>query len=208
MAELGQEIDGIVAQLTSRAPFFRRKWFKVVVAAAAMSALATVGVAILVTKRRGQPIVESERHEAAPAAISKAVPNVQPSPAPSPHEPPPPIEVAPLALPANHPRSKAIGSEARPAKRKAEDSSADQLLQAAEAAFEGGDRKEAIRIGTQALKGGGGARAHLTLARYYQSMRFFREALDHYKAALKIDPGNAFAAKSAEIVEKQISSGE
>jgi tetratricopeptide (TPR) repeat protein len=133
---------------------------------------------------------------------------VQPIPVPSPHKPPSPVEAAPLALPANHPRPKAIGPEARPAKRKVEESSAEQFLQAAEAAFESGDRKEAIRIGTQALKAGGGVRAHLTLAGYYQSMRFFREALDHYQAALKIDPGNAFAAKGVEIVGKQLASGQ
>jgi serine/threonine protein kinase len=207
MAELGQEIDGIIALCTAHSPFFRRKWFKVAVAATVVSALAAVGVAILVTKRHGQPIAESERHEAAPVTISQVAPNVQLIPAPSPHEPPSPIEATPLAIPANHPRPKAIAPEARPAKRKVEESSAEQLLQAAEAAFESGDRKEAIRIGTQALKAGGGVRAHLTLAGYYQSMRFFREALEHYDAALKSDPGNAFAAKGVEIVEKQMASG-
>ena len=208
MAELGREIDVIIARRTARSPFFRRKWFKVAVATAVVSALAAVGVAILVPKQRGQPIAQRERHEVAPATISQATRNVQPIPVPSPPEPPSPIEAAPLALPATHPRPKAIGPETRPAKRRAEESSAEQLLQAAEAAFESGDRKEAIRIGTQALKAGGGVRAHLTLAGYYQSMRFFREALDHYEAALKIDPGNAFAAKGVEIVEKRIASGQ
>jgi serine/threonine-protein kinase len=208
MAELGQEIDGIIAQRAVHSPFFKRKWFKIVVGVTVASALAAVGVSMLMTKRHGQPTTKGERHETAPATLSQETPTVQPIPAPSPAEQPAPVETAPLALPANLPRPKAIGQEGRPAKHKAEESSVEQLLQSAEAAFESGDRKEAIRIGTQALKAGGGVRAHLALAGYYQSMRFFREALDHYQAALKIDPGNAFAAKGVEIVEKRIASGQ
>jgi serine/threonine protein kinase len=202
MAELGREIDDIIAQRTIRFPLFRRTWFKAGIAATVVLAVAVVGAVMLVTRRSGHPIADNEHHEAVPTPMPETSPSVRPTPIPSFDDPPPPVEATPPVLPGNHPRSKAVTQEPRPARHKAEEPSAEQLLQAAEAAFESGDRKEAIRIATQALKAGGGVRAHVTLGRYYQSLRFFGQALDHYKAALKIDPGNTFAAKGVEMVQK------
>jgi serine/threonine protein kinase len=202
MAELGHEIDGIIVQHAAGASLFHQRWFKLSVAAVAATASAAVGLAILARKPNGEPPAQSERREAAPAAIPQPVPSAAPAPVPAAHEPPLPVEVAPTAIPTDHARPKATRLGPRPAKRKTDESSVD-LLQAADAAFASGDRKEAIRIGTQALKAGGGVRAHLALGRYYQSMRFFREALDHYRNALQIDPGNTLAAKGVKMVENQ-----
>jgi tetratricopeptide (TPR) repeat protein len=111
-----------------------------------------------------------------------------------------PVDSALLAVPEK--RQKPGTQESRPAKRKPEESSAEQLLRAADAAFDRGNRREAIMLGTQALNAGGGVRAHLALGEYYRNARFYRDALDHYQAALKSDPANRSAAKGIELIQK------
>jgi len=204
MAELGADIDSVIA-LVARPTIFRRTWFKV--AAASATAAIVAAAALSLSAKRQPQTAESEAAKAVlPAPTPQAAPATQVSPSPIPEEPPP--LPAPAPAPARPPHPKLGTSEARPARRKAEDATADHLLESAEAAFESGDRKEAIRLGTQALKVGGGLRAHLSLAGYYQSMRFFAEAMEHYKAALKLDPGNGLAAKGVEMIERKLASGQ
>jgi eukaryotic-like serine/threonine-protein kinase len=209
MAEMGREIDDIVEHLAIGPSRRRPGWLAVGAIAIAVAAAVAAGAAL---SRRGQgihPTSDSEHRE--PPLVREPAPKA-PEPTPTPSAEPEntvmPTDVPKLAEPPISLRPKASARDARPTKRKSAETSADQLLQAAETAFDGGNRAEAVRLGTQALKAGGGVRAHLRLAGYYQSMRFFREALEHYRAALKLDPGNSFAAKEIEIVEKRMSSGQ
>jgi hypothetical protein len=78
------------------------------------------------------------------------------------------------------------------------------MLDGAEAAYDGGNRIQAMRLATQALAEGGGVRAHLALARYLRSMHRHHEALDHYRAALALDPGNPLAATGISVLERQL----
>jgi tetratricopeptide (TPR) repeat protein len=77
-------------------------------------------------------------------------------------------------------------------------------LLAADAAFDGDNRIEAVKLATQTLGAGGGARAHLALGRYLRSMHRYREALDHYRAALELEPGNNLARTGVDVLEKQL----
>jgi hypothetical protein len=117
--------------------------------------------------------------------------------------------VVPAAIPDDQ-RPPDAAPDGRPGKRKngkrtlPDPATVEQLIQSADAAFDRGNRIEAVKFGTQALNAGGGVRAHLALAGYYQSMRLYREALRHYRAAIRMDPGNRLAAKGIEMVEKHI----
>jgi tetratricopeptide (TPR) repeat protein len=175
---------------------FRHRWFKAIVGGIATALVLAVGVAWLVGNRRSRIISESRAREVEPVpAVTPAVPATQPVP-------PTADLAAPIQLPApeKHPRQKAATQEIHPAKRKPEESSAEQLLRAADAAFDSGNRKGAIMLGTQALNAGGGIRAHLALGEYYRSARFYREALEHYQAALKMDPTNRLAMRGIDMV--------
>jgi serine/threonine-protein kinase len=196
MADLEQEIDAIIVQFMERPSMFRHRWFKAIVGGIATALVLAVGVAWLVGNRRSRIISESRAREVEPVpAVTPAVPATQPVP-------PTADLAAPIQLPApeKHPRQKAATQEIHPAKRKPEESSAEQLLRAADAAFDSGNRKGAIMLGTQALNAGGGIRAHLALGEYYRSARFYREALEHYQAALKMDPTNRLAMRGIDMV--------
>jgi tetratricopeptide (TPR) repeat protein len=86
-----------------------------------------------------------------------------------------------------------------------EESSADRLLRAADEAFDAGKRIEAIGLGTQAVAAGGGVRAQLALAEYYRSMYRYQEALNHYRAAVEIEPDNKLALTGVKMLEKNLS---
>lgn len=85
-----------------------------------------------------------------------------------------------------------------------DDPSVNRLLHAAETAFEAGHRVEAIELGRQASKAGGGLRADLALGKYYQNMHLYREAMEHYRAALAMDPDNGVAATGIRLLEKRM----
>jgi serine/threonine protein kinase len=198
MADLGQEIDFIIAQLTERPSIFQRRWVKAVAGGIAASLVLAVGVAWLIGNRRGRTVSESVPREIEPVhTATLPVPSTQPVPAPSTAD-----VAAPTQLPApeKHPRQKPAIQEIHPAKRNPEESSTEQLLRAADAAFDSGNRREAIILGTQALNAGSGVRAHLALGEYYRSARLYQEALRHYRAALKMDPTNHPAMKGIDMV--------
>lgn len=208
MAALGLEIDKIVAKLSAPPAVFHRTWFKVVLTGTTAALLLVGGSVLLVPNRRGQAVSEGRPNIQAPEirpVHSNSIPDVQPKPSPpdadvaGPVQRVPPVDVSASPSP---PRS------ARPGKHssteRTNEPSADSLLLDAERAFEAGNSIEAIQLGRQALEIGGGLRAHLSLGKYYQSRRRYREAMDHYRAAIQLDPGNSRAATGIEIVEKKL----
>jgi tetratricopeptide (TPR) repeat protein len=84
-------------------------------------------------------------------------------------------------------------------------SSADRLLRMADTAFGAGKRIEAINLGLQAVEVGGGARAHLALGEYYRSMHRYHEAINHYRAAVDLEPDNKLALTGVRMLEKKVS---
>ena len=92
----------------------------------------------------------------------------------------------------------------RSAKLRSTGATSVRLLRSADSAFDAGNRIQAVRLATQALEAGGGARAHLALARYFRSMLRYREAIEHYRSALDMDPGNKIAARGVEVLEAQM----
>lgn len=81
----------------------------------------------------------------------------------------------------------------------------DRLLVAADVAFDAGKRIEAVHLGLQALKAGGGLRAHLALGEYYRTMHRYQEAMNHYRAAVEIEPENRLAATGVRMLETKLS---
>jgi tetratricopeptide (TPR) repeat protein len=86
-----------------------------------------------------------------------------------------------------------------------ENSPAERLLHAADAAFGAGKRIEAINMGIQALGAGGGIRAHLALGEYYRSLHRYQEALNHYRAVVEVEPDNRLALAGVKLLEKKVS---
>jgi hypothetical protein len=176
------------------------------------------GGAVLMSHRRPPPAhSEAMRVEAmATVAQSQALPPVSP-----PAEAPIPAIPAPAPAPAqvipsdpNDPGSAAArpskpppsdGPDSRPTKRESEGMPAERLLREAEAAFDAGRRIEAINLGIQAVNSGGGVRAHLALGEYYHSVYRYQDALNHYRAAIEIEPGNKLALTGIRLLEKKIS---
>lgn len=91
-----------------------------------------------------------------------------------------------------------------PSRRAAAESTADRLLRMADAAFGAGKRIEAINLGLQAVEAGGGVRAHLVLGEYYRSMHRYHEAINHYRAAIEIEPDNKLASTGVRLLEKRV----
>jgi serine/threonine protein kinase len=211
MAELGQDIDRIIADLSDSSLHLPRSWSKVVGIGLVASLVLAGGVAFLITNRRSQavPGPTPREPESRPLA-AQAAPDVQPVPAlPIPAQPAPEVAIpapVPSLPPPSHAQPKSGIADRRSAKRKPEVPPAEQLLRAADAAFDGGNHIEAIRLGTQALNAGGGVRAHLALANTYRNLSRYHEAMEHYRAALKLDPENAIAAAGIKVVERQLSS--
>ncbi len=180
----------------------------------AMLALLGGGVALM-SHRRPLPAHSEAMHIETMATVApgQALP-----PASPPTEPPVPAIPAPTSTPAPvAPSDPVIASarlskpppsgtpDGRPTKREAEDSPAERLLREAEAAFDAGKRIEAINLGIQAVNSGGGVRAHLALGEYYHSVHRYQDALNHYRAAVEIEPGNQLALTGIRLLEKKIS---
>jgi tetratricopeptide (TPR) repeat protein len=85
-----------------------------------------------------------------------------------------------------------------------DESQVDRLLRAADAAFGAGKRIEAVHLGIQAVRAGGGVRAHLALGEYYRSMHRYQEALTHYRSAVEIEPDNNLALTGLKMLEKKL----
>jgi len=220
MKVLGQEIDQALAQLTARVP--RLLGARNVAVGAA--AVVLLGGAVLVLGTPARAPVSSLRGERHPVAlVGAAVPSTPPEPVvPS----APPLPAALPALPVltdpaaadlapaepsvppppqspNRRRAKVEGRSPS-SSQSSKPPSAEAMLRAAEANFESGNPVEAIHEGRMALKVGGGLRVHLALAKYYQSLRLYQEALEHYRAALAVEPGNGVAQTGIKVVERQL----
>jgi outer membrane biosynthesis protein TonB len=161
------------------------------------------------------PVVPAPEAEPAPAPKPSApAREAEPAPAPAQGEAellPPAAEPAaePSARPVEAPptlaRAKAKpGPRGRRAAKHEPDSHSEQLLRQADAASVAGNHIEAIKLGTQALAAGGGVAAHLALAGYYKSLSRNNEALQHYRAAMQLDPSNPVAAAGIKVVERQL----
>jgi serine/threonine protein kinase len=209
MAELGMGIDDIIGQTTMRSSVIRRPRFKAV-AASALALLALVGgAAFLMTNQRGQAPSVTTSHETVPKIQpTYPSPSEDPTPTPPSTDVAVPVPAVPVVVAAPHPSPQADQPEKRSAKRRPDEPSADNLLLAAEKAFEVGSTIEAIQLGRQALEMGGGLAAHLALGKYYQSRRRYAEALEHYRAAVQMDPGNTRAAAGMEMVQKKLPSNQ
>jgi len=123
-------------------------------------------------------------------ALAATAPTAPAAPTPDPMEDAKPMPGAPGA---------------GPARRDPTGAPADRLLREAEAAFDSGRRIQAVNLGLQALNVGGGARAHLALGEYYRSMLRYQEALNHYRAAVEIEPENNLALAGVRLLEKKVS---
>jgi hypothetical protein len=195
--------EGGVARV-GRSTLFRRPWFKGV-ATGMVAALALAGgIAWLMANHDRHAVPETNAPEPVPEALlAPADTGVQPEAALPDADWPAPVEVAaPVEVPVSQPELRPSLRAGHSAKRKPEKSSAEQLLDAADAAFDGGERIEAIKLAAQAVEAGGGVRAYLALARYYRSMHRYREAQDHYRTALKLEPGNKLAQTGIEVMDR------
>jgi serine/threonine-protein kinase len=209
MAELGQEIDELIARLDVLPSTQERPWMKfaiaggigaIIVAGAALAGIGrnrTTTAAVFPTV----PVTEAPV-SAPPPSVARA----QPPTAALPTEPAKTVEPAPAASVAIKSQPKAKASDAHPVKHRTDESESDVLLAAAKTAYDSGNHLEAIKLGLQALNEGGGLRAHLALGNYYRGMARYRDALQHYHAALELDPSNAVAATGSKLVERQLSS--
>ena len=185
---------------------FGRPLFKGIATGMVGSILLAGGVALLMAKRGHHAVPVAQARAAAPTALPiEAGVAEQPVPAPPDADLPAPAEVpAPMDVPVTPPQLRPGVRAEHSAKRKPERSSTRRLLRAADAAFDGGDRIQAIKLAAQAVDAGGGVRAHLALGRYYRSMHRYGDARDHYRAALDLEPGNKLAQTGIEIIEKQL----
>lgn len=228
MAELGQAIDMAIAGLAGRRAQVGGRWRRAAVACLAGAMLATAGLMLARNKGRGgsppslpEEVVRLPVGDRPPSVEEppgrSAVVKGQPGPPPLAREQaggPPAVE-PPVSLHEDDPgarapsargvRSKPKAMDTRAGKEKSGGAEADHLLSAAKTAYDRGNRVEAIKLGLEALSAGGGLRAHRALGNYYRGMERYREALQHYRAALELDPDDPVAREGAKLVEGQLS---
>ena len=192
-----------VRPVSKRASVFR--------ATSAMLALVGGGALLMAQRWPGKANSESKNIEALSemASTGHALPVGHAAPEPAPPAPAAPVLVVPpdpATAPTSHAQPTADPPDNRPTKRGKQESEspAQRLLRVADAAFDAGERIEAIHLGTQALNAGGGVRAQLALAEYYRSMHRYREALNHYRAALESEPENELALAGVRMLEKKL----
>ena len=201
---------------------------------ATIAMLALVGGGGLLMAQRWPGKANSELRNVEPMpqmALEQSLPAVHPTPKPTAPLAPVPVAptepIAPTGHPTDHPNGHPTGhpidlatdlataptsgpqptadaTDNRPTKRGSEKSPAERLLRSAEAAFDAGRRIEAVHLGIQALNAGGGVRAQLALGEYYRSMHRYREALNHYRAALESEPENKLALAGVSMLEKKL----
>ena len=175
----------------------------------AMLVLAGVGALLMSQRGPGRAHSQAKQVEPGPTmAPALALAGALPPP-----EPPPPTLPAPVPAPstdpttvsASHPQPQSDTPDGRPSKPRSDESPVSRLLRAADEAFDAGKRIEAVHLGLQALKAGGGLRAHLALGEYYRSMHRYQEAMNHYRLAAEIEPENKLAATGVKMLESKLS---
>ena len=170
-------------------------------------ALIVGGVLMMSHRRPTQAHSEAMHVDLPKLVLEQALPlgNAQPaSPTPA-LAAPVPIAPSDPSTTSDNRKAPPNKSDSRPAKRESEPLSAEHLLRAADAAFGAGKRVEAVTLALQAVHAGGGARAHLALGEYYHSMHRYQDALNHYRAAVEIEPENKLALTGVKLIEKKIS---
>ena len=183
---------------------------RVTLAGGAIALLALVGGGGLLMARRGPGRTHPESRQVEPPTTTMAAAQTVPVVPPPAGLPPlavptPGPSTDPAALPATIPQPPVDAPESRPSKPRAGGGPVDRLLVAADVAFDAGKRIEAVHLGLQALKAGGGLRAHLALAEYYRTMHRYQEAMNHYRAAVEIEPENKLAATGVRMLEPKLS---
>jgi hypothetical protein len=187
-----------------RSTLFHRPLFTRVATGLVAALVLAAGIAWLMANRDRQAVPEVYAPEPATEALAApADTGVHPDAALPDADSPAPVEVAaPVEVPVSQPELRPGLRVGHSAKRMPWKLSSRQLLDAANTAFDGGERIEAIKLAAQAVEAGGGVRAHLALGRYYRSLHRYREARDHYRTALQLEPGNKLAATGIEVIDK------
>ena len=202
-----------------RMPPPRRSRPRVLVAGTVVLLVVAGSAALVMASRRGHRIASFDKRvlmskdlpelalrsvASAPAPTSSSAPSAPAAVAP---EPAVLARVNDITLPSVTPRcqtQRAPEVARRTGKARAGGPHVDELLRSAEAEFETGHRVEAVELGRQAAKAGGGSRADLALGKYYQSMHLYREAMEHYRAVVAVDPGNGVAMTGIRLLEKRL----
>ena len=210
-AEEAQETERLMAAGTKLlAPRSVRpvaKRMSLVGATTAMLTLVGGGALLMAQRWPGKANSESKNLAPLPAVasiqtlpVAPAEPALPALPAPVPAAP----TDDPTAISESPPRPPAITPDNHTTRRGPEETLADRLLRAADAAFDADKRIEAVHLGIQALNAGGGIRAQLALGEYYRSMHRYRDALNHYRAALESEPENKLALAGVRMLEKKL----
>jgi tetratricopeptide (TPR) repeat protein len=171
--------------------------------------LALVGVGALLVAHRGPGQALSEAKQAEPTPKTMRPPPVAqaaPEPtAPALAAPAPAPPADPATGTTSDPKPPSAPQDNRPPRLRSEESPAERLLHAADAAFGAGKRVESVNLGIQALNAGGGLRAHLALGEYYRSLHRYQDALNHYRAVVEVEPENKLAVAGVKLLEKKLS---
>ena len=149
-----------------------------------------------------EPALAVARPMAEPSTpvVAASAPAVAPAPA---VEPAPAAAASPATPSAPEPSLPSRTAVPSP-KRGATGAAAGRLLREADAAFVAGKRIEAVNLALKAVRAGGGVRAHLALGEYYRSMLRYREAMEHYRAVVAIEPDNKLALAGVQLLEKKV----
>jgi tetratricopeptide (TPR) repeat protein len=188
----------------------RAKNVSVVGGAITLLALVGGGGLLMAHRGPGPALPEANPIEATAPAVSIAPPPAALPPvnltSPSPlTNPVTRLSTNPVTPPEYPPQPRSDTPDHRTGKLKSDESPADRLLRAADAAFDKGMRIQAIHLSIQALAEGGGNRAHLALGEYYRSIHRYQEAMNHYHAVIESDPENKLAATGIQVLDKKLS---
>jgi serine/threonine-protein kinase len=122
-------------------------------------------------------------------------------------EPPPEVPTTP-------PRARQVASSAGRARppsaktaRPASTLSAEELLRRAQDKFDVGETEAALALARQAVSAGARAPAHVLMGKVMMSERRFDEAEREFAEAVRLDPGDARAARLLALVRETRSSG-
>ena len=150
----------------------------------------------------------------APAPLPEELGGVAPSlPAPlDPKAAPPAPRVATATTPAPSP-SAAAPRSGRPSPRQAPPQAAEKMspaeidrsLRESEALFQKGDPVQALLTAEKVVRrGGGSARTHLLLGKLHLGMEEYAQAVQSYKEALRLDPGNQEARRGLQRATEEM----
>jgi tetratricopeptide (TPR) repeat protein len=139
----------------------------------------------------------------APAAAVAAKKQPAPETIPEVRTPAEPLpRVHPPATSARRVRPPVAKAAARPAA-----ASPEELLKRAQEQFDLGETTSALALASQAAAVGAGAPAHVLMGKVMMSERRYAEAEQHFAEAVRLDPGDAKAARLLAFVRETRRSG-